>query len=103
MKFPGGFIFLTKGNTAGGTYGSVVNQVGFMVPSDEEAIAKWKAAGVHAEYLPSAYVPTAKLGYAYSPDDLQVRINRDKAMTEPIGSPLVMMRVSKSVVPDAQA
>jgi catechol 2,3-dioxygenase-like lactoylglutathione lyase family enzyme len=103
VKFPGVFIFLTKGAPTGGSYGSVVNHVGFMVPNDEEAIAKWKAEGVTAEYLPSAYVPTAKLGYAYTPDDLKVRINRDKSITEPIGSPLIMMWVSKSAVPDVEA
>jgi len=102
MKFPGVFIFLTKGTPTGGTYGSVVNHVGFLVPNDEETIAKWKAAGVNAEYLPSAYVPTVKLGYAYSPDDLKVRLNRDKAMTEPIASP-VMLWLSKSSVLDAEA
>jgi len=31
MKFPGVFVFLTKGTPSGGTYGSVVNHVGFMV------------------------------------------------------------------------
>jgi catechol 2,3-dioxygenase-like lactoylglutathione lyase family enzyme len=103
MKFPGVFIFLTQGKPTGGSYGSVVNHVGFLVPNDEEAIAKWKAAGVNAEYLPSAYVPTVKLGYAYSPDDLKVRLNRDKAMTDPIGSPLVMMWVSKTGVPEVEA
>jgi catechol 2,3-dioxygenase-like lactoylglutathione lyase family enzyme len=103
VKFPGVFIFLTKGMPSGGSYGSVVNHVGFMVPNDEEAIAKWKAGGLTAEYLPSAYVPTVKLGYAYTPDDLKVRINRDKSMTAPIGSPLIMMWVSKAAVPDVQA
>ena len=103
MKFPGVFVFLTKGDPSGGSYGSVVNHVGFMVPNDEEAIAKWKAEGVTAEYLPSAYVPTAKLGYAYTPDDLKVRINRDKSMTAPIGRPLIMLWVSKAAVPDVQA
>jgi len=103
MKFPGVFIFLTKGTPAGGSYGSVVNHVGFLVQNDEEAIAKWKAAGVNAEYLPSAYVPTVKLGYAYSPDDLKVRLNKDKNLTEPIASPLVMMWVSKAGVADVEA
>ena len=103
MKVPGVFIFLTKGTPKGGSYGSVINHVGFLVQNDEETIAKWKAAGVHAEYLPSAYVPTVKLGYAYSPDDLKVRLNKDKIITEPIASPLVMMWVSKSGVPDVEA
>ena len=103
MKFPGVFIFLTKGEPSGGSYGSVVNHVGFMVPNDEEAIAKWKAEGVTAEYLPSAYVPTVKLGYAYTPDDLKIRFNRDKSMTAPIGSPLIMLWVSKAAVPEVAA
>ena len=96
------FVFLTKGEPSGGSYGSVINHVGFMVPNDEEAIARWRAAGVTAEYFPSAYVPTAKLGYAYTPDDLKVRINRDKGMTAPIGSPLIMLWVSKAAVPEVQ-
>jgi len=100
IKFPGVFVFLTKGVPTGGSYGSVINHVGFMVPNDEEAIAKWKSEGVTAEYLPSAYVPTAKLDYAYTPDDLKVRVNRDKSMTTPIGSPLVMIWVAKSAVPE---
>jgi len=103
VKCPGVFVFLTKGEPTGGTYGSVVNHVGFMVPDDEAAVAKWKSQGVPAEYLPSAYVPTAKLGYAYTPDDLKVRINRDKTMTGAIGSPLVMLWLSKSQVPEAEA
>jgi catechol 2,3-dioxygenase-like lactoylglutathione lyase family enzyme len=103
MKFPGVFVFLTKGEPVGGSYGSVVNHVGFMVPNDEEAIAKWKADGVTAEYLPSAYVPTVKLGYAYTPDDLKIRFNRDKSMSAPIGSPLIMLWVSKAAVPDVQS
>jgi len=102
MKFPGVLVFLTKGEPSGGSYGSVVNHVGFMVPNDEEAIAKWKSEGVTAEYLPSAYVPTVKLGYAYTPDDLKIRFNRDKAMTAPIGNPLVMLWVSKAAVPEVQ-
>jgi catechol 2,3-dioxygenase-like lactoylglutathione lyase family enzyme len=102
IKFPGVFVFLTKGTPLGGSYGSVVNHVGFMVPNDEEAILKWKAEGINAEYLPSAYVLTAKLGYGYTPDDLKVRINRDPAMTTPIGSPLIMMWVSKSSVSEVE-
>src|SRR5258707_13233361 len=54
MKFPGVFGFLTKGAPTGGTYGSVVNHVGFLVQNDEETIAQWKGAGINAEYLPSA-------------------------------------------------
>src|SRR5579863_135229 len=34
MKFPGVFIFLTPGTPSAGSYGSVVNHVGFHVPND---------------------------------------------------------------------
>jgi len=103
IKFPGVFIFLTKGSPSAGSYGSVVNHVGFLVPNDEEAIANWKAAGVIAERVPSAYVPEVRIGWAYTPDDLKVRINREQTMTTSIGSPLVMLWVAKSSVPDVQA
>ena len=46
--FPGVFVHLNLGTGPGngGTVGSVVNHVGFMVNNVQEQMAKWKAAGV---------------------------------------------------------
>src|SRR5204863_9165366 len=50
VKFPGVLVYLNQGAGAapanGGTVGSVVNSDGFTVPNTQEAVAKWKAAGV---------------------------------------------------------
>jgi hypothetical protein len=48
MMFPGVYINLTLGTEKGdgGTQGSVVNHVGFIVDNVPEQVGKWKAAGV---------------------------------------------------------
>src|SRR5215813_1552325 len=48
MMFPGVYINLNLGSEKGegGTQGSVVNHVGFIVDNVQERVAKWKAAGV---------------------------------------------------------
>ena len=48
MMFPGVYINLNLGTEKGegGTQGSVVNHVGFIVNNVQEQVAKWKAAGV---------------------------------------------------------
>src|SRR5258708_366293 len=48
IRFPGVLVNLTLGNAAGngGSRGSVVNHVGFIVNNVQEQVAKWKANGV---------------------------------------------------------
>jgi hypothetical protein len=48
MMFPGIYINLNLGTEKGdgGTQGSVVNHVGFIVSNVQEGVARWKAAGV---------------------------------------------------------
>src|SRR5207247_9417387 len=48
MMFPGVYINLTLGQEKGegGSRGSVVNHVGFIVNNVQERVAQWKAAGV---------------------------------------------------------
>src|SRR6185295_8278580 len=83
IKFPGVYIFLKKGNPAGGSFGSAVNHVGFLVPDDKAAVDKWNALGATAEYAHSVFV-SSSLGWAYTPDNLKVEINADKNLTVPI-------------------
>ena len=58
----------------GGTEGTVINHVGFLVPNVQEAFAKWKAAGLPIEMgkdrTDQAWVRTA--------DGLKVEILEDK-------------------------
>src|SRR5438477_5708544 len=83
VLFPGMRINLTLGNAAGngGSQGSVVNHVGFIVNNVQQQVAKWKANGVAVlpggnNRLDQAFVETA--------DGLRIEILEDKAQGVPI-------------------
>ena len=104
VRFPGVIVNLNlrAGNppSAGGTDGSVVNHVGFIVQNVQEAVAKWKAAGVPVQpgnnnRLDQAWVTTA--------DGLRIEILEDKAQTIPIRHEHVHLFLPEAVIPAAQA
>jgi len=101
MKFPGVFIFLTKGSPSAGSYGSVVNHIKFLVPDVDQSVAKWKAGGATAEAVISEYGRNP-IGWAYTPDNLKIRFNPDKSLSVPIGKPGVQLWVTQSAVPEMQ-
>jgi catechol 2,3-dioxygenase-like lactoylglutathione lyase family enzyme len=83
MMFPGVYINLNLGTEKGegGTQGSVVNHVGFIVNNVQEQVARWKAAGVtvlpgNNNRLDQAYVET--------PDGVRIEILEDKTQSVPI-------------------
>src|SRR2546422_6162117 len=49
MKFPGALVFLKKADPTGGTIGSVVEHVGFLVRDLNQCLTKWKANSVRSE------------------------------------------------------
>ena len=83
VMFPGVYINLVlqaeKGD--GGTEGSVVNHVGFIVDNVQQRVGQWKAAGVNVlpgnnNRLDQAFVVT--------PDGVRMEILEDKAQGVPI-------------------
>jgi catechol 2,3-dioxygenase-like lactoylglutathione lyase family enzyme len=102
IMFPGTRINLTLGNAAGngGSQGSVVNHVGFIVNNVQQQVAKWKANGVAV--LPGG---NGRLDQAYveTPDGLRMEILEDKAQAEPIKNEHIHLRVLESEIPKAQA
>jgi hypothetical protein len=86
-QFPGVVVILNQGpNTppsTGGTVGTVVNHIGFTVPNVQEAVAKWKAAGVPFE--PGA-PGRLDQGWVTTTDGLKIEIQEDKDQKEPIRS-----------------
>src|SRR5215831_11903807 len=77
IMFPGLYVNLNLGTEKGdgGTEGSVVNHVGFIVNNVQEQVAKWKAAGVpvlpgNNNRLDQAFVVT--------PDGVRIEILEDK-------------------------
>jgi catechol 2,3-dioxygenase-like lactoylglutathione lyase family enzyme len=80
VTFPGALILLGNGEPSGGTAGSVVNHVGFLVPNVQAAMSKWKAAGVKTEAGRNA-----QQGFLFTPDDLmKIEILEDSSLSVPI-------------------
>jgi catechol 2,3-dioxygenase-like lactoylglutathione lyase family enzyme len=76
IAFPGLYISLILGNEKGegGTVGSVVNHVGFIVDNVQQRVAQWKAAGVTV--LPGGVLPDGKnrldQAYVETPDGVRM-------------------------------
>src|SRR5512133_2891659 len=49
IQFPGTFVMLRQAEPTGGTVGSTINHVGFLVKDIAPWIAKWQAAGLKME------------------------------------------------------
>src|SRR5258708_18889900 len=103
VLFPGVVVFLTRGQGAvptGGTAGTVVNHVGFLVRNVQESLAKWKAAGIQGE--PSA---TGRPDQAYidTADGLRIEILEDKKQPWPIRNEHIHFSATESEIPKMQA
>src|SRR5258705_5091025 len=102
MMFPGVFVHLNLGDGPGdgGTQGSVVNHVGFIVNNVQEGVARWKAAGVpvlpgNNNRLDQAYVET--------PDGVRMEILEDKTQSMPIRHEHVHLFLPEAEIAKAQA
>jgi len=102
IMFPGLYINLNlateKGN--GGTQGSVVNHVGFIVDNVQARVAQWKAAGVpvlpgNNNRLDQAFVET--------PDGVRIEILEDKTQSMPVRNEHVHFSMPEAEIPKAQA
>ena len=102
VRFPGVVINLTLGNAAGngGSQGSVVNHVGFIVNNVQTQVAKWKANGVAV--LPGG---NGRLDQAYveTPDGLRIEILEDKNQGVPIKNEHVHLFLPEAEIAKAQA
>jgi len=102
VRFPGVLVNLALGNMpgSGGSQGSVVNHVGFIVNNVQEQVAKWKANGVAVlpggnNRLDQAYVET--------PDGLRMEILEDKTQAMPIRNEHIHFSVTEAEIPKMQA
>jgi len=102
VMFPGVFVHLNLGTTpgSGGSQGSVVNHVGFIVNNVQEQVAKWKAAGVpvlpgNNNRLDQAFVET--------PEGVRMEILEDKTQTMPIRHEHVHLFLPEGDIANAQA
>jgi catechol 2,3-dioxygenase-like lactoylglutathione lyase family enzyme len=103
VRFPGVMVLLNLPRATpsiGGSEGTIINHVGFLVPNVQDAVAKWKAAGVPVlpgrnGRLDQAYVVTA--------DGLRVEILEDKNQQVPIKFQHVHFFLQPAAIPDIQA
>src|SRR5215831_21141236 len=102
IVFPGLHINLNLGNASGegGSQGSVVNHVGFIVDNVQTRVAQWKAAGV--KVLPGG---NGRLDQAFveTPDGLRIEILEDKTQTVPIKHEHVHLFLPEAEISKAQA
>jgi catechol 2,3-dioxygenase-like lactoylglutathione lyase family enzyme len=108
IGFPGLYISLILGNEKGegGTVGSVVNHVGFVVDNVQMRVAQWKAAGVTV--LPGGALPNGggtRLDQAYveTPDGVRMEILEDKTQTVPIKNEHIHFALPAAEIPKAVA
>ena len=107
IMFPGLYISLVLGNEKGegGTVGSVVNHVGFIVDNVQQRVAEWKAKGVTV--LPGGALPTGgnRLDQAYveTPDGVRMEILEDKTQTVPIRNEHIHFFLPAAEIPKAVA
>jgi catechol 2,3-dioxygenase-like lactoylglutathione lyase family enzyme len=102
IMFPGLYINLNLGTDkgVGGTQGSVVNHVGFIVDNVQARAAQWKAAGVpvlpgNNNRLDQAFVET--------PDGVRIEILEDKSQSMPVRNEHVHLSLPEGEIPKAQA
>ena len=102
MSFPGVYINLVLGmeKGEGGTVGSVVNHVGFIVDDVQKRTAEWKAKGVAV--LPGGNNRTDQ-AFVVTPDGVRIEILEDKTQTVPIRNEHVHLSLTAAEVPKAQA
>ncbi len=107
IGFPGLYITLSLGTEKGegGTVGSVVNHVGFIVDNVQKRVAQWKAAGVTV--LPGGALPAGgnRLDQAFveTPDGVRMEVLVDKTQTVPIRHEHVHLWLPAADLPRARA
>src|SRR5207247_11229844 len=108
IMFPGLYINLILGMEKGdgGTVGSTVNHVGFVVDNVQRRVAEWKAKGVTV--LPGGALPNGggtRLDQAFveTPDGVRMEILEDKTQTVPIRNEHVHLSLTEAEIPKAQA
>ena len=102
ISFPGLYINLNLGNASGegGTPGSVVNHVGFIVDNVQRRVAQWKAAGITV--LPGGNNRQDQ-AFVVTPDGVRIEILEDKTQTVPIKNEHIHFSMTEADIPKAQA
>jgi catechol 2,3-dioxygenase-like lactoylglutathione lyase family enzyme len=103
VRFPGILVILNlppgTPPESGPSEGSVINHVGFLVPNVQDAVVKWKAAGVPVLPGNNGRIDQA---FVVTPDGLRVEVLEDKNQNVPIRFHHVHFFVPEAAVPEIQ-
>jgi catechol 2,3-dioxygenase-like lactoylglutathione lyase family enzyme len=104
VRFPGVAVYLHLAQGAappsGGTVGTVVNHVGFLVQNVQESMAKWKAAGVPV--VPGNNNRTDQ-AFVTTPDEIRIEILEDKNQKMPIQHHHIHFNIPESSIDEMRA
>jgi catechol 2,3-dioxygenase-like lactoylglutathione lyase family enzyme len=103
VRFPGVVVYLhqrTPAPPTGGTVGSVVNHVGFIVQDVQLSVAAWKATGVAV--LPGGNDRTDQ-AWVVTPDELRIEILENKDQRFPIQHHHVHFNVPEASISEIQS
>jgi catechol 2,3-dioxygenase-like lactoylglutathione lyase family enzyme len=107
VRFPGVNVYLNMrpGTPAatGGTVGTVVNHVGFLVPNVQAAVAKLKDLNVTIATGPNGIDNRLDQAFVTTADGFKIEFLEDKNQTVPIRHHHVHFYVAESAIPDMQA
>ncbi len=98
LEFPDVTVRLREQAPTGGSVGTIVNHIGFLVPNTPQAMARWKAASLKTE---DGNRP--EQGFLTTPDGLRIEILEDKDQKVPIRNHHVHYYVTESTIADIQA
>jgi catechol 2,3-dioxygenase-like lactoylglutathione lyase family enzyme len=104
VRFPGVAVFLHMAQGAppptGGTVGTSVNHVGFLVQNVQESVARWKTAGV--DVLPGGNNRTDQ-AFVMTPDQVRIEILEDKTQKFPIQHHHIHFNVPEAAIKEVQS
>src|ERR1700744_1405840 len=107
VRFPGVQVYLNMrpGTPAatGGTVGTVVNHVGFLVPNVQAAVAKLKDLNVTVATGPTGIDNRLDQAFVTTADGLKLEFLEDKAQTIAIRHHHIHYYVAESEIPKMQA
>lgn len=78
FKLPGVLVMVRKADSTGGTEGTVVDHVGFLVPDMKDFLAKRKAAGV------KVFNEQPTQAFIEGPEGMKIEIQQGTAQTVPV-------------------
>lgn len=84
VKYPGAIFLFTKADPSGGTEGSTINHIGFLVKDGVALVSKMKAEGM--KVAGNGTDPQGRIygGYIYSPDGVKIEIIQRTTLAVPI-------------------